>query len=315
MLCSPRQGCSEESYYLGEWTQAERAHGLHLRALAFAYEAKSERNPRQPATSAGSGLPRSGLPGVPVSKVSCGLGTAASCCLGGWTLCHAPRQAPQQAGTGGAAQVIGFGSGGSGGVGCSHSGDAGLGNREAQATGERRSCGGNADAGPSTAAAGGGLQAVGRRLLEVGGLPRQAAAAAQPGSACGAGDGGQSSAVHPVAGQVQMGWRGGWLGSSGRREGGAKQWGPGGEGGSIPVLPVPQRDAAAAAGATMGGAHPAAPEAAAPAASAAAAAPSRAAAPRDATPDAAAIAAAIAAAERLLMFPRQTQPQQRQRRQ
>jgi len=43
MLCKPRQGCSEESYYLSEWTQSERAQGLHLPALAFAYEAKSER--------------------------------------------------------------------------------------------------------------------------------------------------------------------------------------------------------------------------------------------------------------------------------
>jgi hypothetical protein len=43
MLCKPVQGGSEESYYLSEWTVAERAEGKHLPALAFAYEAKSER--------------------------------------------------------------------------------------------------------------------------------------------------------------------------------------------------------------------------------------------------------------------------------
>lgn len=49
MVCRPQQGCSEESYYLKEWSQSERAEALHLPALAFAYEAKSERGRREAA--------------------------------------------------------------------------------------------------------------------------------------------------------------------------------------------------------------------------------------------------------------------------
>jgi hypothetical protein len=68
MLCRPNQGSSEEAYYLGEWSQAERASGLHLQALAFAHEAKSERGW---ARSAADSPP-------PRARPCCGPG----CCFG-----------------------------------------------------------------------------------------------------------------------------------------------------------------------------------------------------------------------------------------
>jgi hypothetical protein len=79
MLCRPRQGCSEESYYLSEWSQAERAEGLHIPALAFAFETKSERG-RAAQGDAAAGRP-----------ASCGL----LCCVGGAADAAAP-SAPSQ---------------------------------------------------------------------------------------------------------------------------------------------------------------------------------------------------------------------------
>lgn len=43
MLSGPSRGASEESYYVAEYTVAERAEGVHLSALKFAHESRSQR--------------------------------------------------------------------------------------------------------------------------------------------------------------------------------------------------------------------------------------------------------------------------------
>lgn len=43
MFCGPRAGVTEEDYYLGEYTQAELAAGLHTNSIKFAFESRSER--------------------------------------------------------------------------------------------------------------------------------------------------------------------------------------------------------------------------------------------------------------------------------
>lgn len=43
MFCAPASGQAEERYYLSEYSATERAAGLHLPALAFAHESRSER--------------------------------------------------------------------------------------------------------------------------------------------------------------------------------------------------------------------------------------------------------------------------------
>ncbi|KAF8054878.1 NRT2.2 [Scenedesmus sp. PABB004] len=45
LFCGPSPGASEERYYLSEYSPAERVAGLHLPALGFAHEARSERPP------------------------------------------------------------------------------------------------------------------------------------------------------------------------------------------------------------------------------------------------------------------------------
>jgi hypothetical protein len=44
MFCASQPGTSEERYYISEYSSGERAAGLHLPALAFAHEARSERD-------------------------------------------------------------------------------------------------------------------------------------------------------------------------------------------------------------------------------------------------------------------------------
>lgn len=44
MCCPPQSGTSEERYYIAEYSMNERAAGLHLPALAFAHESRSERD-------------------------------------------------------------------------------------------------------------------------------------------------------------------------------------------------------------------------------------------------------------------------------
>jgi hypothetical protein len=44
MFCAKQPGMSEEHYYISEYSSGERAAGLHLPALAFAHEARSERD-------------------------------------------------------------------------------------------------------------------------------------------------------------------------------------------------------------------------------------------------------------------------------
>jgi hypothetical protein len=44
MFCAKQPGMSEERYYISEYSSGERAAGLHLPALAFAHEARSERD-------------------------------------------------------------------------------------------------------------------------------------------------------------------------------------------------------------------------------------------------------------------------------
>jgi len=48
MLRAPRPGVSEELYYVGEFSPAERARGLHTEALKFSFEARSQRMHPQP---------------------------------------------------------------------------------------------------------------------------------------------------------------------------------------------------------------------------------------------------------------------------
>eukprot|EP00879_Flechtneria_rotunda_P019127 GHRR01020082.1.p1 GENE.GHRR01020082.1~~GHRR01020082.1.p1 ORF type:complete len:366 (+),score=106.30 GHRR01020082.1:164-1261(+) len=43
MCCGPQSGQTEERYYLAEYSSIERAAGLHLPALAFAHQSRSER--------------------------------------------------------------------------------------------------------------------------------------------------------------------------------------------------------------------------------------------------------------------------------
>jgi MFS transporter, NNP family, nitrate/nitrite transporter len=43
MFCKPREGVVEEDYYLGEYTEEERAQGLADAAMKFAQESKSQR--------------------------------------------------------------------------------------------------------------------------------------------------------------------------------------------------------------------------------------------------------------------------------
>ncbi len=45
MLSGPSHGVSEESYYVAEYTVAERAEGVHLSALKFAHESRSQTCP------------------------------------------------------------------------------------------------------------------------------------------------------------------------------------------------------------------------------------------------------------------------------
>jgi hypothetical protein len=45
MLSGPSHGASEESYYVAEYTVAERAEGVHVSALKFAHESRSQRCP------------------------------------------------------------------------------------------------------------------------------------------------------------------------------------------------------------------------------------------------------------------------------
>jgi hypothetical protein len=45
MLRQPQPGASEEAYYVSEYTVAERAQGVHLGALKFAHETRSQRPP------------------------------------------------------------------------------------------------------------------------------------------------------------------------------------------------------------------------------------------------------------------------------
>jgi hypothetical protein len=75
MVCGPAKGASEEAYYLSEWSQAERADGLHVAALAFAYEAKSERGPRRAAVGAG-GAGTAAAPPARAARLAAALG----CC-------------------------------------------------------------------------------------------------------------------------------------------------------------------------------------------------------------------------------------------
>jgi MFS transporter, NNP family, nitrate/nitrite transporter len=43
MFCGPKEGVVEEDYYLGEFTEEERAAGLADAAMKFAQESKSQR--------------------------------------------------------------------------------------------------------------------------------------------------------------------------------------------------------------------------------------------------------------------------------
>jgi MFS transporter, NNP family, nitrate/nitrite transporter len=44
MFCGPREGATEQEYYLAEFTAEEQAEGLQSASLKFAYESKSERS-------------------------------------------------------------------------------------------------------------------------------------------------------------------------------------------------------------------------------------------------------------------------------
>jgi NNP family nitrate/nitrite transporter-like MFS transporter len=46
MFVGPKEGISEEDYYLAEYTPEERTEGLHSASLKFAYESKSQRGRR-----------------------------------------------------------------------------------------------------------------------------------------------------------------------------------------------------------------------------------------------------------------------------
>ena len=47
MLCGPREGVVEEDYYLGEFSEEERAAGMADAAMKFAQESKSQRGAKQ----------------------------------------------------------------------------------------------------------------------------------------------------------------------------------------------------------------------------------------------------------------------------
>jgi NNP family nitrate/nitrite transporter-like MFS transporter len=55
MLQSPQPGASEEAYYVAEYTVPERARGVHLGALKFAQESRSQRPRSSREAGAGGG--------------------------------------------------------------------------------------------------------------------------------------------------------------------------------------------------------------------------------------------------------------------
>ncbi|KAF6255678.1 high-affinity nitrate transporter 2.1-like protein [Scenedesmus sp. NREL 46B-D3] len=57
MFCAKQPGMSEERYYINEYSSGERAAGLHLPALAFAHEARSERDAARRCGAAGDATP------------------------------------------------------------------------------------------------------------------------------------------------------------------------------------------------------------------------------------------------------------------